>query len=834
MNIGSFIQTDALIVPTLGMSTGLQYGNLVDLHPLESYLQIKARREANFTILKNLLESGEFTMKADRLEISIIHGQTISGDDIILRGVDRDTSQLIVWPFVPGNRSVDTLITPDYGDTITVSDITIKTPQKNNFHENYSCVLKYGGTANAIKILGTVRDGFWADMTIGKTIYYQWTWAVLGESKVINSIDEANSIIYTTTNLSASVTSDMQGADVNFGTAFRDDIPEEDYATYGKMWIVTSDFASNLINSNAVSSIADITVNLNTIRFENFGTMVGISAKAWKMNFTNVQFYRGNVPVSGFVQSTAGGQTLTSYGEYLVEEAGDICGGAVASLEPSGNYGLGTYLHDSVIVKLYGQLHLKNNVSAAWKQYSSSYGPDTGGFSYFADILEEGSDNEYGMLTSNTMPTVIDNLVSSGQILLRHSTTINGGTIGQISVQGTDYSVTPTTGVFTDITFTGIGVVLMHFFDTVTLTDCTFTIPLSSYLYPSASLFVPAKTTSIIGGTLIKGSGVGTIDPATGAITGSAGIPFSAINSTYFNESNFTIDGLIWNEYIYHYLFTDASSQTPYIEKDYNIQLKNLDVKAYFLLDGYSTAGTVSNNMTGTNVVLRFSYNQHAGEGLLQNISGKTGTISKTIVPSKSLGKIGVVANVLEVDWEHDQYQTHGTLNAIFATESFSGSYSGNTLYGKNIRVYAVGGNITLSTFDATLRPTSNIIGANGTVIFEGNYLDFTINRGKVFMTGTAATNETVATGNGVLTGFKGVLSKYILDPDATISVIAGAVNVDADSNGVFSDAAVVGIVDKYTGKFQFIFTDPVTDTVPIKVYYSYPNTWKSTGGWTI
>lgn len=811
-----------------------EFGDLEALHPAETFNEIKERRTRNYTLLKKYLETGTNTCKlpgGKRLEVYIPPGSVIASSVLTLMGEGTST-EVVVYPFVPdADIAAGIFINARYGDTHNFSDITIKSHVKNNFHETYSCILKPGGVTNAIEILGTPRAGFWTDLTPGKTVFYGWTFDVLGEQKVIDSIDEPNSTIYLTTNISGAVAADTVGADVNFGTSFRQDIPEADYLTYGRAWILNTGFESNrLIYGIPVADTgADYTINVERTRFENTTVQILVSMGNFKMNFEDVEFYRGNTPLAAFSRDLANGQSITSYGLLKVEEAGDLVAGSPAIFEPSGNYGAGGYIHDNVIVKVYGTLHLKNNTSASWRQYSSSYSPANAGFNYYANIIEEGS-IEYGMLCSNTVPTVIDNAEFEGSLLIRHDTTINAGDIASISSQFTDFGIGELHLELNDIKLRGP--VFIQGYYTGNMNNCEYILPPASF-HAGVTMINPSRTLNINGGIVKNSGGIATWNPVVAGVEGARLLFPGELAKN--NGSFININGLVWDEYLSHYFFSDNGVQTPYVEKDYDIQVNNCDIKALaFAVDGTSTAGSASKIFSGVNNIIRSNIyaTGHQGVGFVQSIGGLQGLTSKSITASKLFASIGTLTDVLEIDWEHDEYETNGTILSIIASAGTTSS--ANPVYGRNIRLHAVGGNITLNTFDATLRPTSNIIGANGTVILAGNYLDLTIDNDHVFMTGTTVMTPTLAVGNGVTKVFKGVLADFILDPTVILNIAAGAVIVNSDVDGVFDDPDVVGFVDYWTGKYEFRFTDPVPDLTNIVLTYNKPNTWKNTGAWVI
>lgn len=805
--------------------SNLEYGDLETLHPTESFNEIKTRRESNFYILKTALESEvAFNIPANRLEVSIPSGQTISSETITIIGQGASSSQILVWPFVPigDNQTKDVFITARDGDTHTFTDVTIKSPVKNRSFEHYSCVLKKGGVDNAIEIPGSTRAAFWGELAPGDKIWYTWGTSALGQIKIIDSVDTDNNLIYLTTNISASLDDDLSA---DFGRSFPEDVSQADYLTYGGSWYINSTGITLL--KGASTELGDrYTLNLDGVVFENTEQQVTLSMGTAIINIETATFRGGAAAFSYFAAGLAGGQTVNIFTKLTIEDSGHTILGSISTLDPTGVYGAGGYLHDSIIVNCEGTLELIDNRAASWRQYSSGYNTPNVGSNYYADIQESGS-GEYCFLASNVSPTVIDNIECESEIRLRHDTTINGGDIGDIFAYGLNFGTGDRTAIFNNVIFRGE--VNCDLFKNATLTDCDYYIT----PYTEFQVFVTAAQTgltTISGGTIYNGGSIGTW--SEGVATGTRGSNFIS------SWGNIAIDGLVFDDYLYMYFFDNQSPQEPYTEKDFSRVIDNVDVKAFIMWADTqsSTAGTVSKTFSGTNTIIRHSRTGgDAGKCFVQNIKGTTGTVAKSIIASKSYSIVGTLTNVLEIDFQHDYYQTSGNLSAIVATNDWENSVTSNPIYGRNIRLYAVGGDITISTFDASLRPTSNIIGTNGTVISEGNYLDLTIDRDHVFMTGTTATSKSIGTGNGVKTEFKGTLSPdTLLDPNVVVNVSVGAIDVDSDADGLFSDAAVVGIIDYWTGKYHFIFTDPVTDSATITLTYNKPNIWKNTGAWSI
>jgi len=498
-------------------------------------------------------------------------------------------------------------------------------------------------------------------------------------------------------------------------------------------------------------------------------------------------------------------------------------------------YGAGGYWHPVVIINLLGTTRCIDNIANGLRQFSGSLEEELPYEGYIENFIASGG-VEYDLYTSNCMLVTVDNL-EVDELRIGGNVIINGGEIRE-SISSSSL-LQPPLGVpilwdVNNIDFSGLMTTAFsadrESVHEIKFNNCNFYISLLSSI--QTMLAGTAKRIEINNPVIFKKDAVGTWNPATGTTTGSRGSNFISNN---FSE--IYIDGLSFNEYPYMFFTDNALPQRPYLESFYTRTLNDIDFKCYQIwLEAVSnTAGSISDIWSGTDIIIRNNFTSNAaGKYYTQSLQGRSGTISKTIVASKTYAQIGAITNILELDWEHDYYETSGTINAIVVANSWASSYSSNPIYRKPIRIYAVGGDVTLNTFDATLRPTSNIIGTNGTVILAGNYLDVTIDNHRVLQTGTTAASPTVATGNGVNTDFHNVLSDWILDPTVLITVTAGSLSATADDNGVFNHADVVGIVDPWTGKWQFIFTNPVPNGTPIIIGYNKPNVWKNTGAWIL
>ena len=823
----------------LSSDTGIpfQFGNLTDLYPSETYAQITARRQDNWNLLKTACNTlkvtgGTLSILGDRVEfyrplndrIDISNGQT-------LKMFNHD-SDLVFYPFT--SRAEVTYFSPFnflYGSTGDFRNTTIKCAQKQGRLETYDVVLKKGGNLKLIELTGTIRPDFWIDLQVGNTIYYTDQPSDLAESRIVASFDSTAKTITVTVDIGAGIAVNATGIMARIFS--NEGIPEADYLTYGRFWIMATGPVRGQVGIAHGNTANTIETNLNfeNVTLQNWQGGLEISSNAWHVTFDNLTFDNNGVGFGGFRGVLNNAQSIIGSTMTFTENGWDGVG--QITVDSSLIYGAGGYIHPIVIVEI-DTLTCIDNYANGFRQYSSSLETQVPYETVINTIIASGN-GEYDFYASNCMPVTV-NYIEADDVRVGGTLTVNGGEIrrtlnGNILSQPPEG--TPVTWTFNDVDLYGTMLTsfaapteLVH---DINFNNCNFYIPLLSSVQ---DMLGGTAELNINGGTIYKTASVGTWNPATGAPTGVRGSNFI---SGHMREVN--IDGLEFNEYPYMFLFDNAQPQRPYLETFLTRTFNNIDFKCYGIwLDVISnTAGSVSNIFVGTDCVIRNNFTSNeAGKYYVQSLQGRSGTIAKTIVASKTYAQIGAITNILEVDWEHDYYETSGTINAIVVANSWASSYSSNPIYSKPIRIYAVGGNITFNTFDATLRPTSNIIGTNGTVILEGNYLDITIDNHRVLQTGTVQATPTVATGNGVTTDFHNVLSDWILDPTVLITVTAGPVSATADANGVFNHADVVGIVDPWTGKYQFIFTNPVPNLTNIVVTYNKPNVWKNTGAWIL
>lgn len=422
------------IFPHKKVSTGFVYGDLEAINPTKTYLEIKAIREKNWDAFKSLVNSrkaggDQVVLKGGRLEVFFPLSESIAVNSGQFANLYASESlDLVVYPFV--NRGVEEFVfNVTNGGDFKMENITAKAPERASKYETFTATLKKGGNTKLIELTSSIRPGFWDDLQVGDKVYYVWTYTVGIKEGVVASFNEGLNQITLVSNIDAAVSANTAG---NAATYFKESIPLSEYNTYGDFWVpLVSGSAVPCINFVRVTSVGS-TPNSFTMKNSSIANFhLGIFGNNNQLSV----LFEGDCYISG----TAIGFAL--YGSDVVPSDSIITNTGVLTIE--GNavitvgsyaandilYGSGIYVHPNIPVNSTGEVHVINNFSEGWIQYSASGEKPVvdGAQSYFAHF--NGSGNyERDILTSNSMPTIIDNFITHHN-LIGGNTIINGGDI---------------------------------------------------------------------------------------------------------------------------------------------------------------------------------------------------------------------------------------------------------------------------------------------------------------------------------------------------------------------------------------------------------------------
>src|SRR5690606_29565620 len=130
-----------------------------------------------------------------------------------------------------------------------------------------------------------------------------------------------------------------------------------DYLEFGEHWTVDYGYVYSIHGIPQDDTGDEYTLNLTDVTLENCYHLCMISMGNFKINFNGECLLRATtIALSCFDRGQIGNR-ITINGKLTVEECGEIVAGSITVFQPSMNYGSGSYIHPSVVVKCYGELH---------------------------------------------------------------------------------------------------------------------------------------------------------------------------------------------------------------------------------------------------------------------------------------------------------------------------------------------------------------------------------------------------------------------------------------------------------------------------------------------
>lgn len=825
-----------------------EYGNLSELYPNETFEQIKVRRQANYDLLKSnfdylktigggVLINNDveiYFSESDVMEVSSGESFTLSGD-----------ASIICFPYVPVEGENPLLFSIDYNASLTIDGVTLI---RNNIrkYETYQCVLKVSGSTTTIEITEEVRPGFWAGLTNGKTLFYCWGFETKGEYNSVSSIDSVASTITTTSNISASVPSDVSGQYVNVGFYFPEDIPEDDYNTYGDLWHLNEGmFAVDSSFPNSPGS-PDTNITLRNCTISGFEYNVNISSAACKLNLDNFTTERAQIGIAFFGNIVAGDQTITGVNGVNIQNNGYEIIGGIFAFTANNILGSGGYIHPNVQANI-DTLVLSDNLAAAWRQYSSSGPKPVEGdyVSTFGTVLCSNN-TEYDMILSNSMPTTIDSIVSTNVIYPGFNSTINGGSINRLALFSQSQ---PDAGVDNTITINNCeirGYQSLSFsanrnqYTEVYYNNCEFISDTQANLgqiFISETQFL--KYLEINNSTFVKGNGsYYTPGGSTSGLTAC---------SRFIRPSNFK--EVVINNMVTEYLYSSFVSNTnlEMVDFDNTIEINDSEINLYQLeLYFPQFRQNLSKMIYGNNTIIRnTAHNTEIGYIWNTLFSPKVGTSTTKTITSGTYRRYGgnqSLSNVLEIGWDFNNYPVNaGTVRTIAPTLTSRSDLSPGKVictnnYSGAVTIEAVGGDVVFEKFDASTNPWGNI--TNDFTCLSGQTCTLTPDPTDVLSTSAnSSTTYVMGTANGTTTIFVGTITDTAkkLIVRGTVTVSAGGVSGVCDSDGNITGTGIVGgYVDMTGGTYYIEFTTAPTIGDDPTLSFDFYNNWKHTGTWTI
>lgn len=829
------------------------HGNLVEKYPSYSYEELKTIRTNNWNIFKarcNNAKSynGSVTMRGERLEMFVPPGDSIilnETEQLTLNGVDKTTSQLCFYPLTPTKDLTQNIFDVHYNTVFNVNNISLIRDEIKKY-ETFSCVLKKNGNDNLIELLGTIRPEFWNEVEVGDVMVFAWQAEVQGQTTTVTAFDSIAKTITVLNTISGLVSDDMSGPQVNAGFYFREDISLADYNTYGLGWYINE--GMNFISQAYVwTDELDAILNFDNVNFSSGEYNVFISSGACKVYATDTYFTKCQLGIAFFGRDIPNNQQF-HYNNVTFYDCGYLIGGGTYGITADNKLGGGAYIHPNVAVKKIGigNLYLTNNISAAFRQYSSTGVKQIapGSTTEYGRIYATGN-TEYDLATTNSMPVVIDYIENDYVMYSGGRLIINGGIITGLAQSNQIKPDELDTDIQVEINDCIIrGLQTFGWLSpqneqcTITYNNCIFetkTLALLGQLMLSETSRGKLGQLNIINCSLIIGASGGTHFTPFGSVNG------LVLNSRMLRRGGFT-NVLFQNfttEYIFGGFFT---SNNEAIDPDNAeiYQFVDCDIKTHLLVQPNAIQNNKSFTYEGTRTsVIRAGYPAFLFGNLFTH---KVGVASKSIVASGSYAKpdasgVQTLSNVLELDYDHNEFNvSSGTVKVIGPIQNEQISATLEKSIASNcagpVTVNAVGGNVVFSKFDAITNPDSNI--KNDFTCLSGQSCTLTPDTKDVIATAAnSSTSTIVGTGNDSTKIFSGNLGFFL--KTGSISVVAGGVTGTADSDGIITGTGITrGQVDKYGMSFYIEFDSAPSAGTDIVIHYDIFNGHKFTGTYTI
>lgn len=833
-----------------------QTGDLEDIYPSETPLQIQARRLANWNILKTVIDlykiSGTtLTLPDTRIEyyrplndkISIGSGQTLSL-------VGESSTDMVFYPFIQRREVTDhTPFQIAYGASVNLTNLNIACAEKQGRHETYTAVLKKDSNPRLIEIQGSVRPGFWQEIEAGNSVYCSFTSATVCDTRVISSFDSVAKTI--------TVTQDMTGDNNTtgkFGRQFTNELMTGDrYRAYGDFWIGWHDssvkqWAAGIRFIPSANSGTETSFNLSGVSFQNWFEGLSISGGNFHVDYTDISFDNCGVGFGAFARSQLNGQYISG-DRMTFTNNGFNCIGQVTA-DNSLVYGSGGYIHPTVILTITDELILTNNPAAAFRQYSSSIETVMDDVETIVNSITASGNGEYDFYSSNCMPVTIDNF-DGDQLWVGGTVTVNGGEIRELVNASTNLQPpngTPVNWEFNTVTFEGRITsaynVLTEAVHDIEFNDCVF--KMGDYTVTNSFLNVVAELRSITvnNATLTRSSGSTVPDytPGSAVPVGEKCQYFSVAQGRTITINNMTTD------YMKGGLLLEATNlvRTPPYNAN-KIYINNSTIGLSHLINnGPTTASfwlTNQINGRGSNIT-SFNYNG-LGYNTPFSFGSKAATKSNVniLTSSQTYKNMGgsmapytsfSLSGVLEIDLDHDDYFVNaGTINRItLPTWSGVDKIASEAIYSDTITIHAVGGDVVINGYNSSTNEYGNI--SASTTITSGTSKQFICTNNSVISnTANSTVAQTIGTGNG--SEYKGLLTDYLIAP-TNFSVTAGAVTGTANSSGAISGTGIdsSSFIDYGTGTYYIKFSSNVGNGVSVNLSYEKFNNWRSTGVFTL
>lgn len=493
--------TAALIGTPLGDITDfffelnfMVFGDLSEMFPTLNAQIIKNKRQINWEkfkirVLDSIDSEQVMTVDPGRLELYFPVNDTIEIDngDVCHIQLSPET-EIVTYPHY--RDTPEYLFEVKYGGDLKLEGGSIHQYETCKF-EVYNVRLRDGGNSKKIAILGTVRPSFWTDIKVGTRINYNWGFETSGAFSTITSWSQTEKTITINDDISESIDDNLSGQYVVIGLKFKENISTEDYNQYGDYWNWENDPSSpngapqiSLIRANPTGDAATQHIRLKDIQLSKFFVPVLISSDKMELHLEGVVgISLCQIGISFFYKDggAVGENYIRQSGELHLFENGYIIRGGHPTADNL--LGGGGYTAPNIQEHFDGVLRLTDNKALAWRQYSSqgTKPVNPGDNSYFTEIIATGN-MEADVMTSNSLPTTIYKITSTGIVRPGGDVVILDGDINRIAGSATQQ---PDAGVAFEVSISNAVIRGIQTFSYSSTRQSNLTIKYSSCVFPT-------------------------------------------------------------------------------------------------------------------------------------------------------------------------------------------------------------------------------------------------------------------------------------------------------------------------------------------------------------
>lgn len=377
---------------------GIKYGSVSELDRIE-----------NWRLLKLAMQTYKCLLVGDRVELHVLENEAvILTSDCVLYGTGVSSSEISIYPKLKSSEG-DRLLFEHNESNLSFFNIKFDGYSNRWSYETYEATIRPTGDVDAIRLDGSVRAGFWTDLTVGDTIYVQFQNSQVGETRVVSSFDSGTGVIQCTAGFSTTDDFNVSG-ETKVARAWNQDALQSDIDTYSETWNTANLEELTLFRSH--SNTNESSLVFKGCEFQGIDTCFNFVATNTKL-VIDESILQANLIAISWTGASVNQFARVHLTNSIMEDCATVC---EASVNPNGiistnsRFGGGAYLHPGIIPFVHNS-HFKLNNSTAWRNFSSSGNiiSSEGWKGVFTGCTWFSSNVEPLLICSSAFPTHITN-----------------------------------------------------------------------------------------------------------------------------------------------------------------------------------------------------------------------------------------------------------------------------------------------------------------------------------------------------------------------------------------------------------------------------------------